>query len=377
MAVQPGLRERLNLHRLRCASPALLLVGAFVAGQVLYRGAAGIAHFINPPVLVVAEGDIDFGTIAAGLKVTRSVAVSNMGKSTLQIDNVRSGCGCTEVFLEQSRVVAGESTVLHITVTGREVASDDAVNLVLFSNDPVSPATRLKVRFGSVSDVIVSPAQIDFGNVSRSDLPARAECRICVRNGSMTALAIDNPAVTASDPFLTAKVAESPEASAGRTFVVTVEIPEEIPSGEIYSKVSIADQRSTAALQLDVVGNVKGAFYAVPVMLDLGKLSPESNPVVEKVLLKQRAGEESQSVVIQKAELSDSLAPFMEVTPFMESRQQGVSLKLSPGKYCGVWSDREVCGYVRIWCEVAGKHGVQEWVNVPLRMALRMARIHE
>jgi hypothetical protein len=108
----------------------------------------------DAPVITFDQTFFDFGKIPHGYKVFHRFKVSNTGKSTLHLTEVKANCGCTSTVVGKMNLEPGESTEIEAAFT----PEDDFIGpvrkaIVVSSNAPAHP--KLTLHFGA--DIL--PAQ--------------------------------------------------------------------------------------------------------------------------------------------------------------------------------------------------------------------------
>jgi len=94
---------------------------------------------IDSPRLAIANKKHDFGDVVEGRKVDLNVQLKNNGSKLLNIEEVKSSCGCTATLLSKNELKPGESTNLKIELdtSGRKGRLSRTVTI--HSNDPIEP----------------------------------------------------------------------------------------------------------------------------------------------------------------------------------------------------------------------------------------------
>ncbi|MDR2438735.1 MAG: DUF1573 domain-containing protein, partial [Planctomycetaceae bacterium] len=113
------------------------------------------------PVIHVDTEEIDFGVLSSGTKVTKIVQITNTGQSDLVIEDVVSGCGCTETNLTRNVIPPGQSEPLYVTIEPSPFSVK--TTLLIRTNDPKNKGVFLSVKSDSVITAVVEPAVVDFG----------------------------------------------------------------------------------------------------------------------------------------------------------------------------------------------------------------------
>lgn len=96
------------------------------------------------PSAVISESRFDFGTIQQGDKVAHDFMLSNEGKSTLFLRNVKTSCGCTAVEYDKE-IAPGESTTLHVVFNSRGKRNRQNKTITIICNDPNNSTIVLRM----------------------------------------------------------------------------------------------------------------------------------------------------------------------------------------------------------------------------------------
>ena len=169
------------------------------------------------PKLVVDQAVYDFGSVPQGEKVLHNFVLSNIGDAPLNIDKVRSSCGCTAALLSAGNLLPGEKGELKASFDSDRFRGQVSKTIYLYSNDPVSPVAQLKIK-GEVLELFsLTPRQVNFG-VVEPDQPVESKVSLTNRTGET--LLIDKVATTT--PELTARSEAELPAGETRDLVVVL-----------------------------------------------------------------------------------------------------------------------------------------------------------
>jgi hypothetical protein len=97
----------------------------------------------NGPKISFNAINHDFGTIAENSIVSYDYIVANKGTDTLNITDVRPGCGCTAAKPEKNIIMPGDSTMIHIEFNSIGRSGSQHKYIYVFSNDKENPEIRL------------------------------------------------------------------------------------------------------------------------------------------------------------------------------------------------------------------------------------------
>lgn len=109
-----------------------------LTGVVVDKSAAMSKDGKNPK-LTLEKSQYDFGTVAEGKIAEAKIIFKNEGKAVLNINDIKTSCGCTAALLSSKTLEPGKSGTLRIELdtSGREGKLTRTVTL--YSNDPIDP----------------------------------------------------------------------------------------------------------------------------------------------------------------------------------------------------------------------------------------------
>lgn len=117
-----------------------------------YRVVAVINEYFPPmtpeelnkaPRLTFDKKRYDFGTIEEGAQVKASFVLTNTGKQTLNIRNIKTSCGCIVANLGTDTLKPSSSTTLEITFDATARRGNQIKSITVFSNDPATPTQKI------------------------------------------------------------------------------------------------------------------------------------------------------------------------------------------------------------------------------------------
>lgn len=101
----------------------------------------------NPPVVHLSESEIDFSNeLARKSKVSRTVTLSNNGKSALQISKLQVFNPAVGVDLKKTVLNPGESTRLKITLHKKGLHKKKHLRILMITNDPKNPKVTININ---------------------------------------------------------------------------------------------------------------------------------------------------------------------------------------------------------------------------------------
>ncbi len=129
------------------------------------------------------ERAYDFGTVARGSQVRHSFPIINRTDSELRIVDWRTKCGCTDVRVGSKIIPPGTQTTVEATIDTTKFVRDKHSGLILVFDRPEYAEVNLNLSCFIRGDLTMSPGQIDFGIVRRSEKMAQASLTLTYAGG--------------------------------------------------------------------------------------------------------------------------------------------------------------------------------------------------
>jgi len=160
------------------------------------------------PSLQVNNPKFDFGEIFQGEKVLHVFEFVNEGDETLQIDRVKSSCGCTAVLVSEKSIPPGGKGELQANFDSARFRNAVSKTIYLYSNDPVRPVMQFHIKGTVLETIAIEPTQINFGGVVAEKTVTST---VVLRNQGKLPLTLGKPHATAAE--LVVKISETSLAS--------------------------------------------------------------------------------------------------------------------------------------------------------------------
>ncbi len=103
------------------------------------------ADLSNAPVATFNTLSTDFGDIEQGIKKEFTFELTNKGKSSLIIRNVRSSCGCTAVSPSKNVIAPGEMAPVKIVFDSTGKKGRQSKTVTVITNDPKNSTATLLI----------------------------------------------------------------------------------------------------------------------------------------------------------------------------------------------------------------------------------------
>lgn len=190
----------MNIARALILIIVLVAVAAFVPAQQEMPPAASTpppALAQDAPKIVFETLSHDFGKLNPDQRVNCEFKFKNEGKGVLEIQNVKTSCGCTAALPDEKLIGPGESSSIKVQYhAGRGSGMVDKTVSVT-PNDPELPTATLHFTGMIVTEMNLSPTYVRMTDVDKSK-PAEQEVLITPRypeKFELTNVQSDNPAV--------------------------------------------------------------------------------------------------------------------------------------------------------------------------------------
>ena len=126
------------------------LVMGFVAAGLLValglpRPSLGQDKEAAAPRIRVEPEAFDFGKTLPGKTLRKEFTLRNFGDAELVIEGVTTTCGCTAAISAKTRLEAGGSTQLSVTLETRSYSGKLERQVLVRSNDPKTPLLTVRV----------------------------------------------------------------------------------------------------------------------------------------------------------------------------------------------------------------------------------------
>ena len=173
-----------------------------------------IIFLINNPEepaaeLILAQQQIHFGTIAEWEgPVTRSVTARNVGRNTLHIQSVHTGCSYAEVTAPEAIPPDAEGT-FHITINPEILPADEtSATVTIFTDSPKTPSVSLAIIATAKRFATLTPNVCEFGDIlpeTKHEKTITLTVNAPLSTSDIRLLPSSHPKLTwemTSDPFL-------------------------------------------------------------------------------------------------------------------------------------------------------------------------------
>lgn len=125
------------------------------------------------PVIAVENPVQDLGVIRKDGDFPVIFKISNIGKSALEIRDVKAGCGCTVPRLPKRTLTPGETMDVEVVFRSAGWRGVQRKVVQLVSNDPVNQVTDLTIQCDIQREIEVHPASVALVAGNTGDSPSQ------------------------------------------------------------------------------------------------------------------------------------------------------------------------------------------------------------
>lgn len=95
------------------------------------------------PQLRFAAQSIEYGSMKQNQSVTKSIQLTNTGKSVLEIRSIQGNCTCIQTEADKTKLKPGESSTIKVSFNPQDRKGTQTKSVTVYSNDPQNPVQRI------------------------------------------------------------------------------------------------------------------------------------------------------------------------------------------------------------------------------------------
>jgi hypothetical protein len=226
----------------------------------------------------------DFGTVARGAKVEYDFVIENIYEEDVQIESVRSSCGCTVPQIVQKSLKTWERSAIKATVDTRGFLGRKDATLTVVLSKPFPAEVQLHVYVFIRGDVVVQPGVVKFGNVAEG---VAARQTVQVSYAGRNDWRINE--VESANPHVSAQAVETERRVGSVKYDVVVTLNASAPAGYIQDHLVLVTNDFTASatrVPVPVEGIVGSAITVRPSPLML--VVEAGQPITRQLVVQGR-----------------------------------------------------------------------------------------
>jgi hypothetical protein len=226
----------------------------------------------DAPKAIVSDPLYDFGNALEGTMVTHVFTIKNVGKGYLDIQGIKTSCGCTTGSPSRTHIAPGDTSDLSVMFDTHFQKGHAVRTIVATTNDPDNPQVVMTLQGVVKKQVEAQPNEVSFGDVKRGTEDTK---EILVNDLNPARGAFSVGPVSNSNSSIKVEQDKRPDGKPGA--LIKVSLLKTMPVGPFDDTVKITNNR--VPLQVDVFGNVTGDLNIDPAQVSFG-LVPHGQDVV-------------------------------------------------------------------------------------------------
>jgi len=218
----------------------------------------------------------DFGKTKAGDPIKHIFYFTNVGDATLELGNVRPGCGCTTAGEWTKKVEPGQTGSIPIQVATVNFNGPVVKTVNVDSNDKGTPSTVLQIKGTIWRPIEVNPQMAYFNVVA--DSPAGASSIVKIVNNTDEPMTLSEPEVN-NKSFSTELKTVQPN----KEFQLIVKADGPLKPGSLQGQITIkTSSTNMPVINVTAFANVQPVITLTPPQITLpgGPLANQTKPTV-------------------------------------------------------------------------------------------------
>lgn len=252
-------RERGRVGALFFGGTLALATSLWAEGSATTAAAPGAAG----PRITFAEPVYDFGTVVVGDVVKHVFTFTNTGGQTLEIEEVKSSCGCTSAGAWSRRTEPGKSGTIPVEFQTGHFSGLVIKPVTVICNDTNPMAVTLQLKGIVWHPIDVLPSAATFSGVLET--PTNMYRTLRITNQEERPLILGQP-----ESNQRAIAAEITTNEPGRAYELTVRLVPPLGAGNVFGEVSIKTSSSKMpVISVPVWAIPQPAVMVLPPRLEL------------------------------------------------------------------------------------------------------------
>lgn len=241
-----------------------------VAVALAIGGTVASAESQNWPDTLFSERSHDFGPVPRGGVVRHPFVLTNRLNVPISILNLRVSCGCTSGTASASVVQPGQTAIIEAQMDTRNFVGRKSTTLfvsVMAGNQ--ESEIGLGVSSLILSDVVLNPGVVDFGQVGRGQTPSQTIAIDRIGKPDWKILKL-----TSACKSITATLHETRRQDGSVGYQLNVALKPDAAAGPIRDEIRlVTNDPETPSIPVPVGALIRGDLTATPAALALGNVS--------------------------------------------------------------------------------------------------------
>jgi hypothetical protein len=221
-----------------------------------------------------------FGVVARGAKAEFRFPIKNLYVEDVEIQSVRSSCGCTTPELTQTVLKTFETAELVAHFNTRSFTGEKDATITVTFSKPFFAAVQVHVSGYIRSDVVLNPGSVDLGSIEQGK---PAEKTIDINYAGRSDWRVLD--VQTANPKLSAALTETGRTSGQVSYKLSVKLADDAPVGYIKDQlILVTNDVRAKQIPVDVEGRVAAEVSISPASLFMGVLQPGQKATKQLVI---------------------------------------------------------------------------------------------
>lgn len=182
---------------------------------------------------------IDFGVIATGTDVPKTIRIKNVHAQTYVIQEVKTSCACAQAKVDKRVLQPGETAIVTVKMNTRNFKQRKDSNVIVVFGSPRYTEVRIPVTAYIRTDMVFTPGSIQFGNV---DLGADGKAVVDIAYAGRSDWDIKDIKIT--NPNLKATLVATESGLGSINYKLTILMSNQTPVGRIRDLITIVTNDS-------------------------------------------------------------------------------------------------------------------------------------
>lgn len=188
---------------------------------------------------MVSTEKIDFGVIATGTDVPKTIKIKNVHNQTYVIQEVKTSCACAQAQIDKQVLQPGETAILTVKMNTRNFKQRKDSNVIIVFNSPRYTEVRIPVTAYIRTDMVFTPGSIQFGNV---DLGEDGKAVVDIAYAGRSDWDIEDIKIT--NPNLKATLEATESGLGSINYKLTIFMSKKAPVGRVRDLITIVTNDS-------------------------------------------------------------------------------------------------------------------------------------